>query len=132
MSILAFLARAIVGVTSMLKIRTIMNSPLEDIFGFKCCYGVLTYDQNMEIRLENVSNRTVVVPSYVDLKGDFGTLRIDNLMPAGDLRIEPFDVRAFYCYMEEETWSATRELVFYDTAGKEYRAEVHKSAGEQV
>ena len=114
----------------MLKIRAIMNSPLEEIFGFKCCYGVLTYDQNLEIHLENTSNRAVVVPSYVDLKGDYGTLRIDNLMPAGDLCIEPFDVRAFYCYMEDETWSATRELVFYDTAGKEYRAEVRKCTAE--
>jgi hypothetical protein len=116
----------------MLKIRTIMNSPLEDIFGFKCCYGVLTYDQNLEIHLENTSNRTVVVPSYVDLKGKYGTLRIDNLMPAGDLSIEPFDVRAFYCYMDDDVWSATRELVFYDTAGKAYRSEVRQSSGEQI
>ena len=108
----------------MLKIRTIMNSPVQEIFGFKCCYGVMTYDQNLEIHLENLSNRTVAVPSAMDMEGDYGTRRIENLMPAGELVIEPFDVRAFYCYMEDELWASTRELVFHDTEGREYRAEV--------
>jgi hypothetical protein len=116
---------------SMLKIRTIMNSPVEEIFAFKCCYGVLTFDPNLEIHLENAGDRTLVVPSFMDMEGSYGTRRIDNLMPAGELTIEPFEIQAFYCRMEEHVWSETRELVFRDTEGREYRATVGETSLSQ-
>jgi hypothetical protein len=66
----------------------------------------------------------VRVPSYVDLKGSYGTRRIDTLMPAGDQRIEPGGIIAFYCFMDEALWRVSERMVFYDSRGKEYEIPV--------
>ena len=108
----------------MLEIRAIMNSPVEDIFGFKTCCGFRAYDQNLEIHVKNRGKRPVVVPSHFDLKGEEGERRIDNLMPHGELCIEPEEIKAFYCLMDETQWKAARQMVFYDTEGNNYEVDI--------
>ncbi len=108
----------------MLEIHPIMNSAVEDIFAFKGCCGIRSIDQNLEIQLRNVGDRPVVVPSHFVLKGKSGSQRIENLMPHGEQRIDPGDIKAFYCYLDDATWDAAEELVFYDNEENEYPVKI--------
>ncbi len=110
----------------MLEIRPIMNSSIEDVFAFKTCCSIRVWDQNLEIQLKNVGDRAVVVPSYMDLEGEHGSTRINTLMPAGEHRIEPGEIKAFYCYMDETLWNRSRRLILYDSEGNKYAAEIHR------
>jgi hypothetical protein len=103
-----------------LEIRLIMNSAVEDIFAFKTCCGLKMFDQNLEIHLINRSRAPVVVPSRFDLETPEGVRRVDNLMPPGDLRIEPGEIKAFYCCMDENLWEKAKKIVFYDREGKRH------------
>jgi hypothetical protein len=104
----------------MLEIRLIMNSTAEDILGFKTCCGLKMFDQNLEIHLINQGPSPVVVPSGFDLETSEGVRRFDHLMPSGNLRIEPGEIKAFYCSMDETLWQKSRGLVFYDQEGNRY------------
>ena len=104
----------------MLEIRFIMNSAVEDIFAFKTCCGLKLFDQNLEIHLTNRGVTPVVVPSRFDLETPEGVRRVDNLMPPGDLRIEPGEIKAFYCSMDETLWNRAGKAVFYDREGNRY------------
>ena len=81
----------------MLEIRFIMNSTAEAILSFKTCCGLKMFDQNLEIHLINQGRDPVVVPSCFDLETSEGVRRFDHLLPSGDLRIEPGEIKAFYC-----------------------------------
>jgi hypothetical protein len=104
----------------MLEIRLIMNSAVEDIFAFKTCCGLKMFDQNLEIHLINRGRTPVDVPSRFDLETPEGIRRYDNLLPPGDLRIKPGEIKAFYCSMDENLWEKSRGLVFYDQEGNRY------------
>ena len=104
----------------MLEIRLIMNSAVEDILSFKTCCGLKMFDQNLEIHLINRGPGPVVVPSHFDLETSEGVRRFDHLLPSGDLRIEPGEIKAFYCSMDENLWGKSRGLVFYDQEGHRY------------
>ena len=108
----------------MLKIHPIFNSPVEEIFGFKTCCNIRAFDQNLEIQLRNVGDRPVVVPSHFDMEGEQGTKRIETLLPSGMQRIQPKDILAFYCYMEENDWNQATRIVFYDDNGNKYPVEL--------
>ena len=108
----------------MLKINPIMNSAVEDIFAFKSCCGARAFDQNLEIHVKNVGKRPVVVPSYFDLQGTWGSRRINTLMPNGDQRILPDEIKAFYCTMDDALWREAREMVFYDSEANAYLVEL--------
>jgi hypothetical protein len=115
----------------MLEIRALMNSPVEEIFAFKTCCGVRAFDQNLEIHVTNRSDRMVEVPSYFDLTGDSGSERVDTLMPHGKQRIMPGETVGFYCLMDESRWKAARQMVFYDTEGNSYTADIAHPQGEK-
>jgi hypothetical protein len=104
----------------MLEIRFIMNSSAEDILSFKTCCGLKMFDQNLEIHLINQGRDPVVVPSCFDLETSEGVRRFDNLVPSGDLRIEPGEIKAFYCFMDETLWKRTGRVIFYDRDGNRY------------
>jgi hypothetical protein len=116
----------------MLDIRPIMNSQCEEIFEFKTCCGIKVFEQNLEIHVRNVGSTFVVVPSYFDLEGESGVKRIETLMPHGRHRLDPGEIIAFYCYMDEKTWTEGRHMVFYDTAGNPYRVSVTHRDGSRV
>jgi hypothetical protein len=116
----------------MLEIRAIMNSPVEDILGFKTCCGLRAFDQNLEIHVKNRGDRPVIVPSHFDLKGQAGEHRVANLMPHGDQRIEPEEIKAFYCSMDETQWKAARQMVFYDTEGNSYQVDIDHQKMEKT
>ncbi|MBI5585265.1 MAG: hypothetical protein HY892_15745 [Deltaproteobacteria bacterium] len=109
----------------MLEIRLIMNSTVEDIFAFKTCCGLKMFDQNLEIHLVNQGPRPVVVPSCFDLETPEGCRRFNNLMPPGDLRIEPGEIRAFYCCMDETLWNKAEKVIFFDREGNRYPVVIH-------
>ena len=104
----------------MLEIRLIMNSAVEDILSFKTCCGLKMFDQNLEIHLTNRGQTPITVPSCFDLETSEGVRRFDHLLPSGDLRIEPGEIKAFYCSMDENLWGKSRGLVFYDQEGHRY------------
>ena len=108
----------------MLEIRAIMNSSVEDVLSFKTCCSIRVWDQNLEIHVRNIGDRAVVVPSHLDLEGEHGSQRIHTLMPAGEHRIEPGEIKAFYCYMDETLWNKSRRLVLHDSEGNEYSVEI--------
>jgi len=112
----------------MLEISAVMNSGVEEIFAFKTCCGARLFDQNLEILVRNNGTEPVLVPSYCDLRGLRGTLRITTLIPNGDQHILPGEIRAFYCMMDEVTWNDARELVIYDKAGHAYPLNVARRA----
>jgi hypothetical protein len=112
----------------MLDIDLIMNSGVEEIFAFKTCCGARAFDQNLEIHVKNRGSSPVVVHSYCDLRGIRGTLRISTLMPNGDQKILPGEIKAFYCMMDEVLWNESRELVFYDKEGNAHAVGVRHKA----
>ena len=109
----------------MLEIRFLMNSAAEDILSFKTCCGLKMFDQNLEIHLINRGPSSVVVPSCFDLETSEGVRRFDHLMPSGDLRIEPGEIKAFYCSMDENLWDKAKKVVFYDRDGISYPVDIH-------
>jgi hypothetical protein len=110
----------------MLEIRFIMNSTVEELFAFKTCCGLKMFDQNLEIHLTNRGQAPITVPSYFDLETPDGVRRFDCLMPPGDLRIEPAEIRAFYCCMDENLWAKVGKVVFYDREGNRYSVAINK------
>jgi hypothetical protein len=104
----------------MLEIRLIMNSAAEDILSFKTCCGLKLFDQNLEILLTNRSQAPIIVLSRFDLETSEGVNRFENLLPSGDLRLEPGEIKAFYCSLDETLWNKTRRLIFYDRDGNRY------------
>ncbi|MBM4327604.1 MAG: hypothetical protein FJ118_10635 [Deltaproteobacteria bacterium] len=110
----------------MLQIRVIMNSSTEEILGFKTCCGLKMFDQNLEILLANQGNQPVIVPSYFDLESEAGAERVTAVMPHGEHRIEPGDIMAFYCTMDESKWNKASRLVFYDSGGNSYPVALQK------
>lgn len=107
-----------------LEVRAVMNSAVEEVFGFRSCCGMRAFDQNLEIRIANTGSRPVTLQSHMDLKGHEGVHRVRNLMPHGELRIPPGDVRAFYCTMDEKRWEKVQEIVLYDREGREHTSRV--------
>ena len=108
----------------MLEIRPIMNSSCEEIFEFRTCCGIKAFEQNLEIHVKNRGADPIVVPSYFDLEGSAGVKRVETLMPHGQHRLDPGQIIAFYCYMDEKLWRESQQMVFYDTQGVSYRVEV--------
>jgi len=113
--------------TPALEIKVMMNSSCEDILAFKTCCGLKAFDQNLEVHVKNIGPAPVTVPSFFDLESDTGTTRVENLMPPGEHVIAPGEIKAFYCYMDEALWNASRTLVFYDSAGRRYMTETRQN-----
>ncbi|MBW1781699.1 MAG: hypothetical protein JRL30_13270 [Deltaproteobacteria bacterium] len=114
----------------MLEISANMNSEVEEIFAFKTCCGARAFDQNLEILVKNRGRRPIVIPSYFDLRGKHGSCRITTLMPNGDQKIQPGEIKAFYCMMDEVLWREARELVFYDREANVYPVGLEHQGGE--
>lgn len=108
----------------MLEIRPIMNSCVEEIFGFKTCCGLTMFDQNLEIHVQNRGDRPISVQSLFDVIGPYGTKRVATLIPSGPQRIEPGEMVAFYCSMDEDLWKASELIVFYDKDERAYATEL--------
>jgi hypothetical protein len=113
----------------MLEIRFIMNSAVEDILAFKTCCGLKMFDQNLEIHLVNRGEGPVVVPGFFDLETSEGVRRFDCLMPPEGLRIEPGEIKAFYCTMDENLWNKAGSAIFYDREGNRYPVAIHQDNG---
>jgi len=101
----------------MLDIQVIINTPLEEVFNFKC---LAASDQNLEIRLRNDGGNILNILSYCDFIGDGETMRVNYLYPQGPQKIVPGDAIAFYCYMDENRFKTFRQIVIYDSDGRSY------------
>ena len=102
---------------TLLKIHCIMNSAVEDILAFKTCCGLKMFDQNLEIHLTNQGDDPLTVPSYCDLETEEGTKRIATLTPAGEHLLQPGELMAFYCCLDETLWDKAKRMTFYDKEG---------------
>lgn len=110
--------------SASLEITVVFDSCVEQVFAFKTCCGAKSFDQNLEIRIRNVGDEAVTLPSSALLEGDEGSERIDYLMPSGPLRVAPGEIRAFYCTMDEPRWKRVRRLVLRDQEGSRYVVEI--------
>jgi hypothetical protein len=108
----------------MLKIRYIMNSDAEEVLAFRTCCNLKMFDQNLEIHITNEGNQAIKLPSYFDLETPTKTKRITTLTPSGIQTIQPGEMKAFYCYMDESLWDRARTMTFYDTSRKGYSVKV--------
>jgi hypothetical protein len=107
-----------------------MNSAIQEILSFKTCCGLMTvFDQNLEIHLKNTGGEPVFIVSLVELEGDYGTMTVQTATLQGVLRIEPGDIKALYCYLDEELWYKTRRITFHDGTGNGYRFDVSHKDG---
>ena len=102
-----------------------MNSSVEDVLAFKTCCNLKMDDQNLEILVKNKGSSPVVVPSHFDLESDDEPVRIQTLIPSGDQTIEPGELMAFYCQMDEILWHKSQRLVMFDSDGHRYPVEIH-------
>ncbi|MEW6444199.1 MAG: hypothetical protein AB1640_24915 [bacterium] len=112
----------------MLEIRVIMNSPVEEILAFKCCHML---DLNLELHLKNTGPVPVSVPSSCELVNDQERLRIDYLYPQGGYSIQPGEIVAFYCSLDDAIFDRFRAIVFRDGAGREHTASLKSAGGPQ-
>ena len=103
-----------------LTIRVYMNSAMEAVLNFKTACSLKLFDQNLEIHVANRGSQPVEVQSLVDLEGEQGITRIDNLFPPGKQRIGPGEVLAFYGQLDDRLWEASRRMIFYDAEGNKY------------
>jgi hypothetical protein len=104
----------------VLDIRLLMNSPADDVLSFRTCCSIRAWDQNLEIHVRNLADRDIRIPSFCDIDGVYGRRRIETLMPAGVIVLHPGELKAFYCYMDEEMWAKSHRLTIYDTDGASY------------
>jgi hypothetical protein len=109
---------------SLLQIQTFMNSAVEDVLDFRTCCSLKAFDQNLEIHITNRGDRSLQVPSFFDLKGEFGTQRVNTLLPQGEQSLAPGRTIAFYCTMDEKQWERARQIVFYDIRGNAYSTDI--------
>lgn len=108
----------------MLEIQVNMNSPVEDVLAFKTCCGLKMFDANLEILVTNRGEKPVTLPGWFDLEGDGESKRIRAMMPPGEQRIEPGEIKAFYCQMDETMWQKSLRLVICDGDGNRYAAQI--------
>ena len=108
----------------MLEIQLNMNSPVEDVLAFKTCCGLKMFDANLEILITNKGKRQALLTGWFDLEGDGESKRISAVMPPGEQRIKPGEIKAFYCQMDETLWRKSRRLVVLDKDGNRYEAEI--------
>jgi hypothetical protein len=103
-----------------LAIRVFMNSTMEEVLNFKTACSLKLFDQNLEIHVENRGAQPIFIYSYIDLEGEQGIKRIDNLFPPGKQQIGPGEILAFYGQLDDKLWEASRKLIFYDSEGNQY------------
>jgi hypothetical protein len=108
----------------MLKIRYLMNSDVEEILAFRTCCNLKMFDQNLEIHITNQGDRPVRIPCYFDLETPTETKRITTLTPSGEQVIQPGEMKAFYCYMDEALWEKAQAMTFQDKSGNRYSVRV--------
>jgi hypothetical protein len=108
----------------MLKIRYIMNSDVEEVLAFRTCCNLKMFDQNLEIHIANEGDRAIRLPSYFDLETPTETKRITTLTPSGEQILQPGEMKAYYCYMDEFLWDQARTMTFYDISRNSYSVKV--------
>jgi len=114
----------------MLEFRAIMNSAVQEIFSFKtCCSLMRVFDENLEIHVKNIGDQPVSIVSVFELEGDYGTMTMETATPPGVHRVDPGDVKALYCYLDEELWQRTYRITFRDDSSNHYRFDIsHENA----
>ena len=108
----------------MLWIKIFTNSPVAEIFEFKCC---CIPDQNTEFQLHNKGEKQLKIQSYCDLEAEGGKkFRVNYLFPQGLLKVDPGDSAAFYCSMTEEMLGGYQRIIFYDENGEDYCSNIRE------
>jgi len=103
---------------SMLDVKVIMNSCMEEVLGFKCC-GLP--DQNLEMHIRNAGDNPVTVCGTFNLENETETLTCGHLFPPWEQTLQPGAATAFYCSMDESVWNRYQILTISDKEGNAYR-----------
>jgi hypothetical protein len=106
---------------SNIEFTFLMNSSCEDVFAFKTCCGMKVFDLNLEIHVKNQGTKSVSISSRFELYGDAVVTKIENLMPAGPLKVDTGEIKAFYCSMDEALFKSADHALFFDTVGRRYQ-----------
>ncbi len=103
----------------MLRIQVQLNSASGEVLAFKTCCG-LKLDSNLEVLITNLGQTPVTVLSRFDLVFPDCTERFSALLPTGEVRIAPGEVKALYGQLDEGRFQRAEALVFQDVIGNRY------------
>lgn len=101
----------------MIKINIIMNTSMEEVLAFKCCS---LPNQNLEVQIRNTSPRPIVIRNFFYLKNDAELLKVEYVYPPRNQKVDPNDVCAFYCSMDEKEWEKYNILEVEDEDGNTF------------
>ncbi len=101
----------------MVKINIIMNTSMEEVLAFKCCS---LPDQNLEVQIRNTSTRPITIQNYFVLKNDTEILKVEHVYPPRHQKVDPNDICAYYCSMDENIWRKYNILEVADTDGNTF------------
>ncbi len=101
----------------MLDLTVFMNSDVEEILEFKCCN---LPDLNLEIHIRNMGENSIVAPSNFYLVGAKETLKVENVYPPWEQVVEPGDLVAIYCCMDQNVWRRFKRVKIFDAEGRDY------------
>ena len=107
----------------MIDVTIINDTSMEDVLAFKCCN---LPDQNLEIHIRNIGEKSIGIQGYVELENDNETIRCNHLYPPWERTLPPGETAAFYCHMDKELWNRYKTLTVYDGNGKAYRFPITK------
>ncbi|MFO7963451.1 MAG: hypothetical protein R6U50_05975 [Desulfobacterales bacterium] len=102
----------------MIKLNIIMNTNMEEVLAFKCCS---LPDQNLEVQIKNTAPHPITIQNFFVLRNDDRMLKVEHVYPPRNQKIDPNDMGAFYCSMDENVWQNYNVLEVMDTEGNTYR-----------
>ncbi|MFP4476128.1 MAG: hypothetical protein ACLFOY_11275 [Desulfatibacillaceae bacterium] len=110
----------------MLDLLLIFDSSVEDVIGFKCCN---LPDQNLELHVRNTGQVEVHVAGEVDFEDAAGKQHRYHLYPPWKQKVAPGAAAAFYCGMDEATYSGFVAVSITDEHGRRHRFPINSPDG---
>ncbi|MFO8057434.1 MAG: hypothetical protein R6V10_09075 [bacterium] len=104
---------------SNLMIRVIWNSSCEEVLGWKC---VNLMDMNLEVHVHNRGRDVIHLRSEIELSGNKGAERLDNLYPHGVHPLGPDQTMSFYCSSDDARLELYSNISVFDAKGRAYKA----------
>ena len=109
----------------MLKLKAIMASEVEEIFGARCC---ALPDANLEVILTNMGRSPITVAGRFFLSGGEKTVPL-NLYPQGERTLAPGEGASFYGTMDPDRWTGYLTISVADTDDHVHAFELHHQTG---
>ncbi len=104
-----------------LMVKVIQNSSCEEVLGWKC---VNLMDMNLEIHVHNAGRDMEHIRSEIELSGEAGVQRLENLYPYGIHPLGPDQTMSFYCSIDESLLELYSDIRVFDVKGRAYQAPI--------